>query len=334
MRAMILKEPKLAEGEPLLAADLAKPIPLAGEIRVRVSVCGICRTDLHTVEGELLLPRLPLVPGHQIVGVVDAIGAGVRQFHEGDRVGIPWLHWVCGKCFYCKKGEENLCDHARFTGYHVHGGYAEWTVVEEPFAYKLPKNFSDLEAAPLLCAGIIGYRSLKLSGVKPGDRLGLWGFGSSAHIVLQVAKHMGCQVYVFTRAEAHRHLAAKLGANWVGDSHDAPPAPIDGAIIFAPVGALALDALRVMRKGGTVALAGITMSPIPEIDYPHLLYHERVLRSVANNTRQDVREFLQLAAEIPVRTEVRAFSLAEANLALQTLKRDEIQGSAAIKIAE
>jgi len=331
---MILKEPKPAEAEPLHAADLATPVPLAGEIRVRVSVCGVCRTDLHTVEGELTLPRLPLVPGHQIVGVVDAVGDGVRQFQAGDRVGIPWLHWVCGKCFYCKKGEENLCDHARFTGYHVHGGYAEWTVVEEPFAYKLPKVFSDLEAAPLLCAGIIGYRSLKLSGVKPGDRLGLWGFGSSAHIVLQVAKHMGCQVYVFTRAEAHRHLAAKLGANWVGDSHDAPPAPIDGAIIFAPVGALALDALRVMRKGGTVALAGITMSPIPEIDYPHLLYHERVLRSVANNTRQDVREFLQLAAEIPIRTEVRAFSLAEANLALQALKRDEIQGSAAIKIAE
>jgi len=331
---MILKEPKPAEAEPLHAADLATPVPLAGEIRVRVSVCGVCRTDLHTVEGELTLPRLPLVPGHQIVGVVDAVGDGVRQFQAGDRVGIPWLHWVCGKCFYCKKGEENLCDHARFTGYHVHGGYAEWTVVEEPFAYKLPKVFSDLEAAPLLCAGIIGYRSLKLSGVKPGDRLGLWGFGSSAHIVLQVAKHMGCQVYVFTRAEAHRHLAAKLGANWVGDSHDAPPAPIDGAIIFAPVGALALDALRVMRKGGTVALAGITMSPLPEIDYPHLLYHERVLRSVANNTRQDVREFLQLAAEIPIRTEVRAFSLAEANLALQALKRDEIQGSAAIKIAE
>jgi len=331
---MILKEPKPAEAEPLHAADLATPVPLAGEIRVRVSVCGVCRTDLHTVEGELTLPRLPLVPGHQIVGVVDAVGDRVRQFQAGDRVGIPWLHWVCGKCFYCKKGEENLCDHARFTGYHVHGGYAEWTVVEEPFAYKLPKVFSDLEAAPLLCAGIIGYRSLKLSGVKPGDRLGLWGFGSSAHIVLQVAKHMGCQVYVFTRAEAHRHLAAKLGANWVGDSHDAPPAPIDGAIIFAPVGALALDALRVMRKGGTVALAGITMSPIPEIDYPHLLYHERVLRSVANNTRQDVREFLQLAAEIPIRTEVRAFSLAEANLALQALKRDEIQGSAAIKIAE
>ena len=331
---MILKEPKPAEAEPLHAADLATPVPLAGEIRVRVSVCGVCRTDLHTVEGELTLPRLPLVPGHQIVGVVDAVGDRVRQFQAGDRVGIPWLHWVCGKCFYCKKGEENLCDHARFTGYHVHGGYAEWTVVEEPFAYKLPKVFSDLEAAPLLCAGIIGYRSLKLSGVKPGDRLGLWGFGSSAHIVLQVAKHMGCQVYVFTRAEAHRHLAAKLGANWVGDSHDAPPAPIDGAIIFAPVGALALDALRVMRKGGTVALAGITMSPLPEIDYPHLLYHERVLRSVANNTRQDVREFLQLAAEIPIRTEVRAFSLAEANLALQALKRDEIQGSAAIKIAE
>ena len=330
---MILTEPKLAEAEPLHAADLATPIPLAGEIRVRVHVCGICRTDLHTVEGELPLPRLPLVPGHQIVGVVDAVGAGVRQFHEGDRVGIPWLHWTCGKCFYCKKGEENLCDHARFTGYHVHGGYAEWTVVDESFAYRLPQNFSDLEAAPLLCAGIIGYRSLKLSRVKSGDRLGLWGFGSSAHIVLQVAKHMGCQVYVFTRAEAHRHMAARLGANWVGDSHDMPPAQIDGAVIFAPVGALALDALRVMRKGGTVALAGITMSPIPEIDYPHLLYHERVLRSVANNTRQDVWEFLQLAAEIPVRTEVRAFSLEEANQALQTLKRDEIQGSAALKIA-
>lgn len=333
MRAMVLDRPKPAEESPLAARDLPLPSPGPGEIRVRVRACGVCRTDLHTVEGDLPLPKLPLVPGHQIVGVVEACGAGVSQFREGDRVGIPWLYSTCGQCAYCRKGLENLCESARFTGFSVDGGYAEFTVVSEPFAYPLPKSFSDLEAAPLLCAGIIGYRALRLSSVQPGERLGLYGFGASAHIVIQLARHMQCEVYVATRGESHRELARRLGAAWVGGACDNPPEKLDAAIIFAPAGELALDALRALRKGGTVALAGITMSPIPQIDYAALLYHERVLRSVANSTRQDAREFLHLAAEIPVRVETKTFALEEANQALQTLKHDKIQGAAVLKIA-
>ena len=333
MRAMLLEQPKPAEANPLGHADLPEPTPSAGEIRVRVRACGVCHTDLHTVEGDLSLPKLPIVPGHQIVGVVDALGAGVKTFREGDRVGIPWLHWTCGQCSFCRQGLENLCENARFTGLHVNGGYAEATVVPEAFALRLPEVFSDIDAAPLLCAGIIGYRAMRLANIRPGERLGLFGFGASAHIVLQLARHMQCEVYVFTRGEAHRQLARQLGAAWVGSAQDQPPAPVDGAIIFAPAGALALDALRVTQKGGTVALAGITMSAIPEIDYVKLLYHERVLRSVANSTREDARELLRLAGEIPVRTDVQVFELDQANRALQALKRSQIRGAAVLKIA-
>lgn len=333
MRAMVLERPRPAEDGPLRLVELAEPKPGAGEIRVRVRACGVCHTDLHAVEGELSLPKIPIVPGHQIVGVVDALGSGATNFREGDRVGIPWLHWTCGECIYCRGGRENLCDRARFTGLHVDGGYAEATIVPEAFALRLPESFADFEAAPLLCAGIIGYRALRLANIHPGERLGLYGFGASAHIVLQLARHMKCEVYVFTRSEAHRQSALRLGAAWVGSAQDQPAAQIDDAIIFAPAGALALDALRVTRKGGTVALAGITMSAIPEIDYDKLLYHERVLRSVANSTRHDATEFLRQAAEIPVRTDVEVFELDQANRALSAMKQSKILGAAVLKIS-
>jgi propanol-preferring alcohol dehydrogenase len=332
MRAMVLESPRAAEQNPLALRDLPLPEPGPCQVRVRVAACGVCHTDLHVVEGELQLPKLPLVPGHQIVGVVDALGAGARAFREGDRVGIPWLNWTCGECRFCRKGLENLCERARFTGFHTDGGYAEATVIDESFAYALPKSFPDLQAAPLLCAGIIGYRSLRLSGVKRGDRLGLYGFGASAHIVVQLARHLGCEVYVFTRSEEHRQLARELGAAWAGSAEDEAPEKVDGAIIFAPAGRLVPMALRATRKGGTVAMAGITMSPIPEMDYDSLLYHERVLRSVANSTREDARELLRLAAEIPVRTEVQSFKLEEANLALQSMKHSRIRGAAVLEI--
>jgi alcohol dehydrogenase, propanol-preferring len=332
MRAMVLESPRAAEQNPLELRDVPMPEPGAGEVRVRIAACGVCHTDLHIVEGELQLPKLPLVPGHQIVGVVDAVGPGARAFREGDRVGIPWLNWTDGECRYCRSGLENLCERARFTGFHADGGYAEATVINEAFAYALPQSFPDLQAAPLLCAGIIGYRSLRLSGVKSGERLGLYGFGASAHIVAQLARHLGCEVYVFTRSEEHRRLARELGAAWAGSAEDEAPKKVDGAIIFAPAGRLVPMALRSTRPGGTVAMAGITMSPIPEMDYDSLLYHERVLRSVANSTREDARELLRLAAEIPVRTEVQSFKLEEANLALQSLKHSKIRGAGVLLI--
>ena len=258
MRAMLLEKPRPAEENPLRLADLPLPDPAPREIRVRVSACGVCHTDLHIVEGDLPLPKLPVVPGHQIVGTVDALGAGVNEFREGDRVGVPWLYSSDGQCAYCRKGLENLCEGARFTGFHADGGYAEAMVAPAAFAYALPANFSDLEAAPLLCAGVIGYRALKLSNLQPGERLGLFGFGASAHIVAQIARHWQCEVCVFTRAEHHRQLARQLGAVWTGTAGEPPPAPLDAAIIFAPAGKLVPDALRALRKGGTLALAGIT----------------------------------------------------------------------------
>ena len=332
MRAMVLESTRPAEENPLNLGDVLLPEPGPSQVRVRVAACGVCHTDLHVVEGDLQLPKLPVVPGHQIVGVVDALVSGAHAFREGDRVGIPWLNWTCGECRFCRKGLENLCERARFTGFHADGGFAEATVIDELFAYALPKNFPDLQAAPLLCAGIIGYRSLRLSGVGRGDRLGLYGFGASAHIVVQLARHLGCEVYVFTRSEEHRKLARELGATWAGSAEDEAPEKVDGAIIFAPAGRLVPEALRATRKGGTVALAGITMSPIPEMNYDSLLYHERVLRSVANSTRQDARDLLRLAAEIPVRTEVQSFKLEEANLVLQSLKHSRIRGAGVLVI--
>jgi propanol-preferring alcohol dehydrogenase len=332
MRAMVLDQPRPAEEDPLELRDVPAPDPGPGEIRIRVRACAICRTDLHIAEGDLELKKSPLVPGHQIVGVVDAVGSDVKTLREGDRVGVAWVHSTCGECHYCRKNLENLCDRARFTGWDVDGGYADFAIAPESFAYPLPKDFVDLQAAPLLCAGIVGYRSFRLSNAKRGDRVGLYGFGASAHIILQVARHVGCEVNVFTRTEGHQELARQLGAAWVGRAEETPPEKLDAAVIFAPVGALVLEALRVLRKGGTVSLADITMSPIPEIDYDRLLYHERVIRSVANATRADAREFLRLAAEIPVRTEITTFRLEEANQALQALKHSAIRGAGVLQL--
>jgi alcohol dehydrogenase, propanol-preferring len=332
MRAMVLEQPAAVESAPLQPREIPDPEPGPGEIRVRVHCCGLCHTDLHTVEGELSLPKLPIIPGHQIVGSVSDLGAGVKNFRSGERVGIPWLNWTDGTCRYCRAGQENLCEHARFTGLDVNGGYAEYTVVNEAFAYPLPEQFSDAHAAPLLCAGLIGYRSLRLSNLPQNGRLGLYGFGASAHIVIQVARHLRHEVYVFTRSPRHRDLAKRLGAAWVGGAEEKPPGELDSAIIFAPAGPLILDALRAVRKGGTVALAGITMSPIPAMDYS-LIYYEKILRSVANLTRQDAREFLALAAEVPVKTEVQVFPLESANEALTDLKHSRIEGAGVLQVS-
>lgn len=329
---MVLRRPRPAEESPLQLEDTAIPVPGPKQVRIRVSCCGICHTDLHTVEGDLALPKLPVVPGHQIVGVVEAAGKGVSKVKEGDRVGVAWLQETDGECQFCRRGLENLCERARFTGYHADGGYAEYALVHEEFAYPVPCVFSDEKAAPLLCAGIIGYRSYRLSGARAGDRLGLYGFGASAHLVLQFARHFGCEVYVFTRAAGHRDLAAHLGAVWVGAAEDTPPGLLDAAIIFAPAGGLVPHALRALRKGGTLALAGITMSAIPQMDYS-LLYDERIIRSVANSTRQDAREFLALAAEARLQTEIQIFDLEQANRALQALKRSQIQGGGVLQVA-
>lgn len=332
MRAMVLEQPRPAEQSPLILKNISEPAPSHGEIRVRVRCCGLCHTDLHTVEGDLSLPKLPVVPGHQVVGIVDALGSGVNNFKEGDRVGIPWLYSTDGSCAYCRRGLENLCDNGRFTGYHVNGGYAEAVIVGQNFAHGLPDTFSDENAAPLLCAGIIGYRSYRLSNIQSGERLGLYGFGASAHLVLQLARHHGCEVYVFTRAAEHRELAKQLGALWVGRAEDAIPKPLDAAIIFAPAGSLVQNALRALRKGGTLTLAGISMSQIPALDYS-LLYHERTIRSVANSTRQDCREFLQLAAAAKLKTEVQVFQLERANEALQDLKNSRIKAAGVLRVS-
>ncbi len=332
MKAMVLRRAKRVDENPLEFVQVETPTPRANEIRIQVRVCGVCHTDLHTVEGEIALPKLPLIPGHQVVGIVDQTGRDVTRFRVGERVGVPWLNWTDGTCDFCQRGEENLCDHARFTGQHVDGGYAEYTVVDENFAYKIPDVFSDAQAAPLLCGGVIGYRALRLADLQRGERIGLFGFGSSAHIALQIARHWECEVCVFTRGAEHRRLARELGAAWAGGAEETPPRLIDRAIIFAPVGNLVLDALRVMRKGGTVAHAGIYSTPIPEIDY-NLLYHERTIRSVANSTRKDVEEFLQVAAEIPIRTEVETFPLRDANRVLQLMKTSKIRGAAVLQIA-
>jgi propanol-preferring alcohol dehydrogenase len=331
MKAMVLREPKPVEDNPLEMVDLPVPEPAPGQVRLRVGACGVCHTDLHLVEGEIATPKLPVVPGHQIVGRVDALGEGVTRFAAGDRVGVPWLYSTCGECEYCQRGLENLCDNARFTGQHADGGFAEYMVVPADFAYSIPIGFPDDQAAPLLCAGIIGYRSLRLSEIEPGERLGLYGFGASAHVTIQVARHWGCEVYVFTRSEEHQRHARALGAAWVGQAQDTPPAELHSAITFAPVGWLVPEALRVLRKGGTLAINAIHMSPIPELPY-HLLYGERTVRSVANSTRRDAEELLLLAAEIPIQTEVELYPLDQANAVLQRLKRAEVHGAAVLQV--
>jgi alcohol dehydrogenase, propanol-preferring len=331
MKAQRLSHPGPVDSKPLSLAALDPPTPGPHQVRLRIHACGLCHTDLHIVEGELPLPLLPVTPGHQIVGLVDEVGSGVTRFKIGDRLGVPWLYSTCGKCEYCTSGRENLCDNARFTGYHADGGYAEYMIVGEEFAYPIPERFSDIQAAPLLCAGVIGYRALRLSGIKSGQRLGLYGFGASAHISLQIALYQGCEVYVYTRSKQHQGLAAELGASWTGRGEDKAPHPVESSIIFAPAGQLVPLALRALKKGGTVALAGIHMSPLPEMEYS-LLYEERTLRSVANSTRDDVRGLLEIAAKIPIRTEVETFALEETNEALRKLKRSEIRGSGVVRV--
>jgi propanol-preferring alcohol dehydrogenase len=333
MRAMVLKRTRAAEENPLRELELPEPQPAPGEVRVKVHACGLCHTDLHTVEGDLPEHKRPLIPGHQIVGVIDSLGRNVSGWKEGDRVGIPWLHWTDGSCEYCRRGLENLCPKARFTGYDADGGYAEFTTVPADFCYPIPSAFSDANAAPLLCGGIIGYRSYRLAGTRPGESLGLYGFGASAHLVIQLARHQKCNVFVFTRSDAHRSLARELGAVWTGRAEENPPEPLHAAIIFAPAGSLVPEALRALRKAGTLVLAGITMSTIPALDYS-LLYDEKVIRSVANSTRQDARELLALAGEIPLKTEVEVFELAAANQALLALKKSEIRGAGVLRIAD
>jgi propanol-preferring alcohol dehydrogenase len=318
MHAAILDEP----GRPLRIADIPEPEVRPGQLLLRVLACGVCRTDLHIFDGELAHPKLPLVLGHQIVGVTE----------DGHRFGVPWLAWTCGECRYCRMDLENLCERARFTGYDRDGGFAEYAVADERYCFPLPDEYADLQAAPLLCAGLIGYRALRLAG--DAEVLGLYGFGSSAHIVAQVARHEGRRVFAFTRAEddAGQAFARELGADWSGSSEDAPPEELDAAIIFAPVGALVPAALRAVRKAGVVVCAGIHMSDIPSFPY-ELLWGERVVRSVANLTRRDGEEFLALAPQVPVRTEVETFALEEANEALDRLRRGRIRGAAVLHLA-
>lgn len=335
MKAWILETPKNVDERPLHLADVDGPAVQPDELLVRVNVCGICRTDLHVVEGELP-PRLSrVIPGHQIVGRVAALGANVDNFAVHDRVGIAWLNRTCGKCKYCLAGRENLCDQALFTGWSVNGGYAEYATVPASFAYRIPDDFEDVQAAPLLCAGIIGYRCLRLTGLTGnewrGARLGIYGFGAAGHICIQLARARGAEVYVCTRdRERHQALAHELGATWVGDTADKPPVQLDTAIIFAPAGELVPVALKAITKGGSVVLGGIHMSPIPSFDY-WLIYGERVIRSVANNTRADGREFLVEAARIPVHTHVQTFTFNEVNEALIALKHDAIRGAGVVR---
>ena len=332
MRAMVLGGVKPVEQAPLELRDIPVPETGPGDVLIRVRCCGVCHTDLHIVTGELQAHRLPVVPGHEVVGTVEKAGEGTGRFAAGQRVGAAWLRSACGECRFCLSGRENLCEKARFNGYDADGGYAELMAVPERFVYGIPDKFVDEEAAPLLCAGIVGYRALVLSGIRPGGTLGMYGFGGSAHIGLQVAKHWGARVYVFTRSEAHRTMARALGADWTGSAKDEPPAKLTNAIIFAPVGSLYLDALRVLDRGGTVVSAGIHMSRIPELDYDTYLYHERTMLSVANATRKDGEELLKVAAEVPVRTTVRTFPLDAANEALRLLRAGRIDGAAVLKI--
>jgi alcohol dehydrogenase, propanol-preferring len=329
MKACLLHSPAAVETNPLTFTDVARPQPGKGEILVRVKMCGVCRTDLHVVEGELPPRKSPVIPGHQIVGIVEELGRDSSRLFIGERVGIAWLHSTDQVCEYCRAGMENLCDHPTFTGYTVDGGYAEYAVAPEGFVYRIPPSFPDEHAAPLLCAGIIGFRSLRLSGVKAGARLAFYGFGAAAHVAIQVARHWGVEVYACTRGKKHQQLAMQLGAAWAGEADEDPPAKLDAAIIFAPAGELVPPALKALKKGGVLVLGGIHMSPIPSFDY-NLLYQERVIRSVANNTRQDGDDFLRIAADIPIRSQVALFPLREANRALKDLKSDRINGAAVL----
>lgn len=334
MKAMVLHRCASIETRPLQMMDLPDPEPGPGEIRVKVRACGVCRTDLHVIEGDLPQLEHTVIPGHQIVGHVDRLGPGARRFQNGHRVGVAWLRHTCGSCTFCTAGQENLCENALFTGYHAPGGFAQYAVVREDFAYPIPETFDDAEATPLLCAGIIGYRSLKRAGCGPEPagtrRLALYGFGSSAHIVIQIARHWGYDVYAVSRTESHQQLARDLGARWAGAKADELPVPVDSAILFAPAGPLVPEALEHLRKGGTLALAGIHMTDIPILNYEKHLFYEKNVHSVTANTREDGRELLRVAAQIPIRPTVRCFPLREANEVLLELKQDKIRGTAVL----
>jgi propanol-preferring alcohol dehydrogenase len=328
MKAQVLHQHDDVKNHPLRFEDVDVPSPQVGQVLIKVKVCGICRTDLHVVEGELPLRPLPIIPGHQVVGDVIQLGEGVTDVHIGDRVGVAWLEGTCGHCRFCTTGRENLCEQAIFTGWTAHGGYADFLTASTQFLYKLPESFPDIQAAPLLCAGIIGYRSLRLMNISDwsGRRIGIYGFGSAAHIAIQLLNDWGAEVYVCTRDAAHQQLAQDLGAKWTGASIDKPPALLDAAVVFAPAGEIIPAGLQALDRDGRLILAGIHMSPIPSFSYD-ILYGERLIKSVTNNTRQDGLEFLEHAARIGIKTHVQTFPLAEANEALCALKYDNIQGA-------
>jgi propanol-preferring alcohol dehydrogenase len=331
MKAQRLHQPAPVDDLPLSLEDVPRPEVPEGGLLVSVNACGVCHTDLHVVEGELPDPRLPLIPGHEIVGTVAAVGAGVTRFKIGDRVGIPWLHETDQTCQFCRNEQENLCANALFTGYTADGGYAEYTTVLADYAVPIPAAFSDEKAAPLLCAGVVGYRSIRLADLQPGERLGIYGFGASGHIVIQVARHWDCEVYVFTRSPEHQQHARDLGAVWAGEAQNTPPEKTDRSIIFAPAGWLVPLALEHLRKGGTLCINAIHTSPIPEMPYSRL-WDERTIRTVANATRRDAEEFMPLAAEIPIHTDTQSFDLDDANQVLRRVKKSAINGAAVLKI--
>ena len=333
MHVMMVRRPAPITSRPLVLVEVPIPEPAPGEVLIRVEVCGVCRTDLHVVEGDLPSHKSPITPGHEVIGTVAKLGTGVSSLAEGDRVGVAWLHASCGICAYCQRGAENLCVAPRFTGYDADGGYAEYMVAPEAFVYPLPSDMNIVEFAPFLCAGIIGYRALRQSGVRPRERLGLYGFGASAHIVMQIARHWECEVYVATRGDKHRALAKQMGAVWVGEAADQPPEKLHATIIFAPAGELVLQALTALDRGGTLALAGIYMTDIPAMNYTTHLFYERTIRSVTANTRQDGKELLALAKQIPLRTHTEEFPLEAANEALGKLRHDQVNGAAVLRVA-
>jgi propanol-preferring alcohol dehydrogenase len=331
MKAMVLEKQALLESLPLQAKDVPLPGPGPHEVRIRVSVCGVCRTDLHIVEGELPAHKLPLIPGHQIVGVIEGMGEEVTRWRGGERVGVPWLYRTCGECKYCLSGKENLCDNAAFTGYDADGGFAEYAIADEDFVYLLPNNYSEIEVAPLLCAGVIGYQALHATGLKHKGKLGLFGFGSSAHIVIQVAVHRGLEVYVVSRTDKELALAKELGASWTGHIDDDMGVFLDAGIVFAPSGELLVESLKKLDKGGRIVSAGIYTTPLPGFDYS-LIYPEKCLTSIAHTTRDNVLAFLEAASEFKIKTQVNLFKLEEANAALLAIKNSSVSGSTILKI--
>ena len=332
MKAVRFQKPGPIEEEPLEIIDLELPEPGPDQIRLKVNVCGVCHTDLHIAEGDISPPKTPITPGHQVVGIIESIGSRVTHVKVGDRIGVPWFYDACGSCEYCRVGEENLCPQARFTGFHVDGGFADYMLTESRYALPIPDGINDEQAAPLLCAGIIGYRSLCKADVHPGERVGLFGFGASAHLAIQVARYWKCEVYVFTRSLKHRKHAVDLGAVWVGGAEENPPLQLDRAVIFAPAGWIVLKALQGLRPGGTLAINAIHMSPIPEMPYA-LIYGERTLRSVANATYKDGVEFLQIALDIPIRASIEIYDLKDVNRALYDIKHSQINGEAVLRVS-